>query len=282
MQLYAVRPPTSSFGPFVSTPERGWRTFLSGPLLGLLADGDRVVGNANQPVLEDGTPIGYPPLHNHHVHVRKGDRQRNLGRTTNNHWFESHGDYPDGPSYGFGAPSTAGYATTLPPGYCVLVDEAADLDVEAEVNGVRRRSPADGADSLPYFALLEKFAAAHGVSTSSDFAPLKGQRRGPADPLNFTEVCSRLDPQSGAAFGRSDAQTLWDCVVSCFGELATQRQEVKSAERQTSRTPQAAISSPPPAKSTSSADKYDEPVLAATIAGERDGLLHLWRRRSRS
>lgn len=142
--LRAVR-----FGPFVSTPERGWRTFLSGPLLGLLADGDRVVGNANQPVLEDGTPIGYPPLHNHHVHVRKGDRQRNLGRTTNNHWFESHGDYPDGPSYGFGAPSTAGYATTLPPGYCVLVDEAADLDVEAEVNDVRRRSPQLAAADAP-------------------------------------------------------------------------------------------------------------------------------------
>ena len=134
--LRAVR-----IGPFVSTPELGWRSILTGPLLGVLADGDRIVSNTNQPVLEDGTPIGYPPLHNHHVHVRKDDALRNMRRTINNHWFESHGDYTDGPSYGIGAASTDGYATAVPAGYCIVVNEAEGIDVEAEVNDVRVRTP---------------------------------------------------------------------------------------------------------------------------------------------
>ena len=85
---------------------------------------------------------------------------------------------------------------------------------------------AEHAGAVPYFVLDSRFAAAHGVGTPSEFVPLKGQRLAPADPLNFSAVCSRLDPQSGASFGRSDTQTLWDCVVSCFGELALRREGV--------------------------------------------------------
>ena len=62
------------FGPFTSTPERGWRSLISGELRGLLRAGDRIVASASQPVAADGAPIGFPPLHNHHVHVRKGER----------------------------------------------------------------------------------------------------------------------------------------------------------------------------------------------------------------
>ena len=71
--LRAVR-----IGPFVSTPELGWRSILTGPLLGVLADGDRIVSNTNQPVLEDGTPIGYPPLHNHHAAYKTGSTRGRL------------------------------------------------------------------------------------------------------------------------------------------------------------------------------------------------------------
>jgi Ca2+-binding EF-hand superfamily protein len=91
---------------------------------------------------------------------------------------------------------------------------------------VRREAAADGAEQLPYFLLQDRFAASHGVAQPSEFVPPKGQRKAPAEPLNFSAVCSRLDPQSGASFGRSDAQTLWDCVVSCFGERALRRQSV--------------------------------------------------------
>ena len=81
---------------------------------------------------------------------------------------------------------------------------------------------------VPYFLLQEKFAAAHGVAQPTDFAPPQGQRKAPTEPLNFAAVVGRLDPQSGigAGFGRSDAQTLWDCVVSCYGERALQRKPV--------------------------------------------------------
>ena len=129
------------FGPFTSTPQRGWRSLISGELKGLLRSGDRIVASASQPVAADGAPIGFPPLHNHHVHVRKGER--GVDRAVNNHWFESHGDYPTA-----GAASTAGYTVALPAGYCVVVGgDADDIDVEAEVNDVR----AAGAPPLVWY-----------------------------------------------------------------------------------------------------------------------------------
>ena len=48
--------------------------------------------------------------------MRKGERGDD--RAVNNHWFESHGDYPTAVA---GAASTAGYTVALPAGYCVVV-----------------------------------------------------------------------------------------------------------------------------------------------------------------
>ena len=78
--------------------------------------GDRILANANHPVAADGRPVSFPPLHNHHVHLRKGDLLRQQERYVNSHWFESHGDYVDGPDFGVGARSAAGYITRLPHG----------------------------------------------------------------------------------------------------------------------------------------------------------------------
>ena len=134
------------FGPFVASPGHRWRSVLSGALTGLLADGDGIVAHAAYPATAAGVALGYPPLHAHHVHVRHADSTRGIPRALNSHWFESHGDYVSGGDgaepaadrgYGLGAAGAAGYVTRLPRGYCVLVREADEVDVEAEVNDVR-------------------------------------------------------------------------------------------------------------------------------------------------
>ena len=83
-----------------------------------------------------------------------------------------------------------------------------------------------GGELLPTFQLTRKFSSANRVAQPTDFAPPKAQRVAAAQPLNFAAVCSRLDKQSGVNLARSDAQTLWDCVASCFGERARHRQRV--------------------------------------------------------
>ena len=83
-----------------------------------------------------------------------------------------------------------------------------------------------GGELLPTFQLTRKFSSAHRVAQPTDFAPPQAQRVAAAQPLNFAAVCSRLDKQSGVNLARSDAQTLWDCVASCFGERARHRQRV--------------------------------------------------------
>jgi len=126
-------------GPFVSTPQLAWRCIRTSPFYEqVLSNGDRIVANVNLPVLEDGTPIGYPPIHNHHVHIRKGDRtMKEWTRGFNNHWFETHGDHAVGADFGIGANSTKGYITENVDGYCTVVDEAHDIDLEAVINDVR-------------------------------------------------------------------------------------------------------------------------------------------------
>ena len=62
-------------GPFFSLPGQ-WRSLSTYTLRGLLGDGDRVVGFVGTPTAEDGiTPIGYPPLHVHHLHVDRVPQQ---------------------------------------------------------------------------------------------------------------------------------------------------------------------------------------------------------------
>lgn len=126
-------------GPFVSTPQLAWRCIRTSQFFEeVLSNGDRIVANVNLPVLEDGTPIGFPPIHNHHVHIRKGDRtMKEWTRGFNNHWFETHGDHAVGADFGIGANSTKGYITNNVDGYCTVVDEAHDIDLEAVINDVR-------------------------------------------------------------------------------------------------------------------------------------------------
>ena len=125
-------------GPFFSLPGQ-WRSLMTYTLRGLLNDGDRVVGFIGTPTTEDGTRIGYPPLHVHHLHVRKaeaGHQQAGLpavDRQHASHWFETHGDYTGGDDFGVGASSTSGYVTRLPAGHCYLVNSADELDLNAEV-----------------------------------------------------------------------------------------------------------------------------------------------------
>lgn len=126
------------FGPFVSTPKLGWRDILVSPLTPtLLREGDRIVAFSGMPTTRAGVPIGYPPLHNHHIHVRKGDSYLATDRTAGSHWFETHGDYADGVDHGgVGAASTIGYVRRLPAGYCFKVDQEI-VDMEGIVNDVR-------------------------------------------------------------------------------------------------------------------------------------------------
>ena len=136
------------FGPFESRPGQ-WRTFGAGTFTDLIHDGEEVTGFIGTVTKADGARIGFPPLHAHHIHVRKGDVAGGLDRRTGlldrptshdhaDHWFEAHGDYTTGDGFGDNAAdATRGYATHLPAGYCYRVNSASDIDVNAEVNDVR-------------------------------------------------------------------------------------------------------------------------------------------------
>ena len=157
-------------GPFGSMPGQ-WRSLSTQPLQNLLVDGDRVSGFIGSAATEDGALIGFPPLHAHHIHVRKGDLHggynalsaasgaSGLGFVTSrehaSHWFEVHGDYPVGTDFGVGAKSARGYSTLLPAGHCYLVSSADDIDINAEINDVRIAS-ADSSEvlQLDYYLLL--------------------------------------------------------------------------------------------------------------------------------
>jgi len=97
----------------------------------LFSAGDRILTFAAMPVTPTGTPIGYPPLYVHHIHV---------GRLTgyyDEHWFTSHGDYTVGVDYGVGALSTKGYTTFLPNGYCFHIDCQLPFAVQAIIQDMR-------------------------------------------------------------------------------------------------------------------------------------------------
>lgn len=102
-------------GPLHTMP-RQWSTV--GMYLDMLRDGDRVVAYVGDALDEYGSPIAYPPLHMHHIHIVQMDAV---------HWFETHGDYAQG---------SEGYAHALPAGYC-SVHHGRHTTVEAQVNDVR-------------------------------------------------------------------------------------------------------------------------------------------------
>ena len=72
----------------------------------LLERGDRIVSSSGDAVdaADARTPLGYPPLHMHHIHVQREEP----------HFFETHGDYD--------MHAEQGYGSTLPHGSCVRHD----------------------------------------------------------------------------------------------------------------------------------------------------------------
>ena len=92
-------------GPFRSSA--GQFTSLNLPF-DLVRPGSRIIAFTADAVDVSGTPVGYPPLHMHHVHLAKGE----VGSDSYyNHWWEVHGDYGVGP-YGHQPEQH------LPEGYC--------------------------------------------------------------------------------------------------------------------------------------------------------------------
>jgi hypothetical protein len=91
--------------------------------LNILNPGDRIVKYTGDTVSanDTSTPIGYPPLHMHHVHVYANHLP---------HWFETHGDYPL---------DAHGYSLSSPPlGTCVVVKEEPCTLVQEEACGLTK------------------------------------------------------------------------------------------------------------------------------------------------
>jgi len=127
--LRAVR-----LGPVHSSPG-GWHYFMSSSLLGsLVHPGDRIVAFAGRAVDPEGTPIGYPPIHMHHVHLVRVNKH-----SDDHHYFQTHGDFSTGPSWGLGAPSAAGYIRRLPSGFAVFAGSDG-VYLSTVVNDVRAAS----------------------------------------------------------------------------------------------------------------------------------------------
>ena len=140
---------TALIGPFSSRVQE-WHTIHV--LLSMLSPGDRIVKYTGDTVSADdaSTPIGYPPLHMHHVHVYASHAP---------HWFETHGDYlldahghslswrtaapsPDAHGHSLTAapspPDAHDYSLSSPPlGSCVVVQEEGPTKVFAQMNDVR-------------------------------------------------------------------------------------------------------------------------------------------------
>lgn len=111
-------------GPFHSLP--GQFTSISVELTSLFDKGSQITEYHGEAVSPTGEPIGYPPLHMHHIHI---GRVFNGKQGYTPHWFETHGDYGVEP---FGLQP----GTKLAAGYC---DVTARLPtyVDAQVNDVR-------------------------------------------------------------------------------------------------------------------------------------------------
>ena len=116
---------TRSFlvGPFQSRVQQ-WHSIVAS--VPLLQRGDRIVHYTGDTVSarDASTPIGYPPLHMHHIHVHHLE--------DSDHWFETHGDYARAGDahfdYSLASP---------PPGCCVVMDHSEPLLVSAQLNDVR-------------------------------------------------------------------------------------------------------------------------------------------------
>ena len=117
-------------GPFRSRVQEWHSITITAPLL---RRGDRIVRFTGGAVraYDAITAIGYPPVHVHHLHVH---------HALESHFFETHGDYLSAssaqhPAYNMYENS---YSLSSPPaGTCVVQDDAAPIEVDAQINDVR-------------------------------------------------------------------------------------------------------------------------------------------------
>ena len=118
-----------------------------------------------------GTPIGYPPLHVHHIHIIHHTMAFPDGMAEDIHFWQTHGDFGAGPSFGIGAASTAGYIRRVPEGFAVVIDPhdpTQTFRLDSVVNDVRT---GDGAALLgPWY-----------LEIAVELAPAAEERR-PAKP----------------------------------------------------------------------------------------------------
>jgi len=160
-----------------------------------LAEGDRIVGYTGDTVsaVDARTPIAYPPLHMHHIHI-----QREVP-----HLFETHGDYT--------MDRADGYRLQLPEGKCVVnaPPQSRDVSVWAHVNDVRF------ADSLHSTAMATE-PQAEAVSAAVEAARSKSEPyswylRVKLELAPPGEKCERVD--KGALFHLYDSLGMRDSLT---------------------------------------------------------------------
>ena len=113
-------------GPFSSSVQQWYSIAAS---VALLRRGDRIIRYTGDAVhaSDAATPMSYPPLHVHHIHVRHPDTVKE----DSGHWWETHGDYAR-------ADGEYDYSLASPPaGRCVVFDDDGPLAVDAQFNDVR-------------------------------------------------------------------------------------------------------------------------------------------------
>jgi len=118
-----------------------------------------------------GTPIGYPPIHVHHVHIS----ERISPSEVSPHLWETHGDFGTGTDWGVGAAATRTYAKHAPSGYFVPIRKSSQIWVYSIINDVRVATKPI-TSSLPdvWFYLEVAFALKPSASSA---VPTTGQCR---------------------------------------------------------------------------------------------------------
>jgi hypothetical protein len=160
-------------GPFVAMPGESSPMFAfhSGPghnLNSLFEPGESTVGYVGHVIDSFGVPIGFPPLHMHHLHVERvhnaADYKSTWAHTnprdnhgvngkargdfyppfntpgSNYHYFETHGDATDGLDYGLRAKSALSYERMMSPGFCIPFPTD-PVRWQGKVNDVRTAGP---------------------------------------------------------------------------------------------------------------------------------------------
>ncbi len=122
-------------GPFNSHPGQ-WHFFWTEALQSLLLPGKCITQYGGKVIHADTKePIGFPPIHMHHLHIQLM-RDKGGWDGSQSHWWETHGDFSNGPDWGIGALSTEGYNKHVTSGYCVTVGEETKI-AWAVLNDVR-------------------------------------------------------------------------------------------------------------------------------------------------